>query len=184
VYEEERLMKSVTVGVSDCRFSEHPDTVLVTYALGSCIAVSIHDPALKIGGLLHYMLPESSLHGERADRNPFMFADSGIHSMLRALSLKGVNPRRSVVKLAGGASVMNCVDIFEIGKRNYLAAKKVLWKEGLLISAEAVGGAVSRTVRLDVETGKFFIREAGGSDVELTEARKGVANGTARSDRR
>jgi chemotaxis protein CheD len=113
-----------------------------------------------------------------------MFADSGIHSMLRALSLKGVNPRRSVVKLAGGASVMNCVDIFEIGKRNYLAAKKVLWKEGLLISAEAVGGAVSRTVRLDVETGKFFIREAGGSDVELTEARKGVANGTARSDRR
>jgi chemotaxis protein CheD len=104
-------MKSVVVGVSDCRFSDHPETTLITYALGSCIAVSIHDPALKVGGLLHYMLPESSLHGDRAGRNPFMFADSGIQSMLRTLTQKGVNPRRSVVNLAGGASVMNGIDI-------------------------------------------------------------------------
>jgi chemotaxis protein CheD len=175
-------MKPVVVGVSDCRFSGDPETTLVTYALGSCIAVSIHDPALKIGGLLHYMLPESSLHGQKAEQNPFMFADSGIKAMLRTLTQKGVNPRRTVVKLAGGASVMDGVDMFEIGKRNYLAAKKILWKEGLFISGEAVGGSASRTVRLDVETGKFFIREAGGGDVELTNG-KGGMNGTARSDR-
>ncbi len=177
-------MKPVVVGVSDCRYSDQPETALITHALGSCIAVSIHDPALKIGGLLHYMLPESSLHKQKAEQNPFMFADTGIKSMLRTLTQKGVNPRRTVVKLAGGASVMEGIDIFEIGKRNYLAAKKILWKEGLMISGEAVGGDVSRTVRLEVETGKFFIREAGGSDIELTNAGKGGANGTARSDRR
>lgn len=177
-------MTSVVVGVSDCRFSEHPDTILVTYALGSCIAVSIYDPGLKMGGLLHYMLPESSPHGQKGQQNPFMFADSGIAAMLRTLTQKGLNPRRAVVKLAGGARVMDAANVFEIGKRNYLAAKKILWKEGVLIAGEAVGGEVSRTVRLDVTTGRFFVRESGGGDFELTDARKGVVNGTSSSNRR
>ena len=177
-------MKSVVVGVSDCRFSEQPETTLVTYALGSCIAVSIYDPVLKIGGLLHYMLPEASLHGAKAQQNPFMFADSGIPAMLRGLLAKGLSLRRSSVKLAGGARVMDPAGVFEIGHRNYLAAKKILWKEGLLVSGEAVGGEVSRTVRLDVTNGKFFVREAGGSDFELTNTARGVTNGPSGSNRR
>ncbi len=171
------------MGVSDCRYSSQPETTLITYALGSCIAVSIYDPLLKIGALLHYMLPESSLHGEKAQQNPFMFADSGIAAMLRTLGQKGVNPRRSIVQLAGGARVMDPAGVFEIGKRNYLAAKKILWKEGLLISAEAVGGEVSRTVRLHLDTGRFMVREGGGGDFEL-KAAKGGMNGSAGSNRR
>jgi chemotaxis protein CheD len=175
-------MTAIVVGISDCRFSEHPETKLVTYALGSCIAVSIYDPALKIGGLLHYMLPESNLHGDKAQQHPFMFADSGISAMLRALTQKGLNPRRSVVNLAGGARVMDAAGVFEIGRRNYLAARKILWKEGMLISGEAVGGEVSRTVTLHVDTGKFIVREAGGGEFELTNARRGVSDGIAGSD--
>jgi chemotaxis protein CheD len=63
--------------------------------------------------------------------------------------------------------VLDNEGVFQIGKRNYLAARKILWKAGILISAEAVGGEVSRTTRLEVATGQMWIREAGGVDKEL-----------------
>ena len=72
-----------------------------------------------------------------------------------------------VVRLAGGAQVLDSQGVFQIGKRNYLAARKILWKAGMLISAEAVGGEVSRTTRLDLATGRMWIREAGGVEKEL-----------------
>ncbi len=50
----------------------------MTYALGSCIAVAMHDPVAKVAGLLHYMLPESAIDAAKAQQNPFMFADTGI----------------------------------------------------------------------------------------------------------
>lgn len=168
-------MIPAVVGVSDCKIVSDPDAVLVTYALGSCIAVAIHDPASKTGGLLHYMLPESSLDKTKAKANPYMFADSGIEALVRGMKEKGVNVRRCVVRLAGGAQVLDGEGVFQIGKRNYLAAKKLLWKEGLLIAAEAVGGDVSRTVRLETATGKFWIREAGGKEAELADAKGGAA---------
>jgi len=138
-------MKSVVVGISDCKVSNDLDSTLVTYALGSCIAVALYDPASKVGGLLHYMLPESSLDAQKAQQNPFMFADTGIKALLEAVTANGANARRLVVRLAGGAQVLDNEGVFQIGKRNYLAARKILWKAGILISAEAVGGEVSRT---------------------------------------
>ena len=71
------------------------------------------------------------------------------------------------MRLAGGAQVLDRQGVFQIGKRNYLAARKILWKAGVLISAEAVGGEVSRTIRLDLGTGRLWIREAGGVEKEL-----------------
>jgi chemotaxis protein CheD len=160
-------VKSLVVGISDCKVSNDLDSVLVTYALGSCIAVALYDPASKVGGLLHYMLPESALDARKARQNPFMFADTGIQALLQAVTASGGNTRRMVVRLAGGAQVLDSEGVFQIGKRNYLAARKILWKAGILISAEAVGGEVSRTTRLDLATGQMWIREAGGVDKEL-----------------
>jgi chemotaxis protein CheD len=160
-------MKSLVVGISDCKVSNDPDSALVTYALGSCIAVALYDPAAKIGGLLHYMLPESSLDAQKAQQNPYMFADTGIQALFQAMAAQGAQPRRMVVRLAGGAQVLDSQGVFQIGKRNYLAARKILWKAGVLISAEAVGGEVSRTIRLDLATGRMWIREAGGVEKEM-----------------
>jgi chemotaxis protein CheD len=171
-------MKNVVVGVSDCKLCGDTESTLVTYALGSCIAVSIYDPALRKGGMLHYMLPESSIDPEKGRQNPNMFADTGIGRLLKAASDMGMNLRRLVVHLAGGAQVLDPQGTFQIGKRNYLAAKKILWKAGVLIAAEAVGGEVSRTVRLEVGSGKFWIRESAGAEKELTPgtaASKGAA---------
>jgi chemotaxis protein CheD len=173
-------VKALVVGISDCQISAEPESELVTYALGSCIAVSAWEPQRRIGGLLHYMLPEASLDREKAASNPCMFADSGIEQLFRALRAHGADPRRMVVRLAGGAQVLDPQGVFNIGHRNYQAARKALWKQGALIAAEAVGGLVSRTVRLSVDDGRFRIREGNGFESELpvhSRFRKEVANG-------
>lgn len=164
-------VKPLVVGISDCKVSREIDSMLVTYALGSCIAVAMYDPAVKIGGLLHYMLPESSLDAAKAQQNPFMFADTGIARLIEALTAGGAMPRRMTVRLAGGAQVLDSEGVFQIGKRNYLAARRILWKAGILIAAEAVGGEVSRTTRLELATGRMWVREGGDVERELMEHR-------------
>jgi chemotaxis protein CheD len=140
---------------------------LITYALGSCVAVAIHDPVARVGGLLHLMLPDSSLDPAKAAERPFMFADTGIPLLFRQAYAAGAEKRRIVVHLAGGAQVIDDNGVFNIGKRNHLAVRKVLWRAGVLIASEAVGGTESRTVRLDVASGRFFLRSAGLSEVVI-----------------
>ena len=173
-------MKALVVGISDCQVSAGPDGELVTYALGSCIAVSVWDPQRHIGGLLHYMLPESTMDRNKAESNPCMFADTGIERLFRMATDKGADRRRLVVRLAGGAQVLDPQGVFNIGKRNYQAARKLLWKYGVLIASEAVGGEVSRTVRLSAEDGRFRVREGNGTEIDLplrASSRKEVTNG-------
>ena len=160
-------MSAQVVGISDCKISWDPSDLLVTYALGSCIAVALYDPIAKVGGLLHYMLPDSALDTTKAQQNPFMFADTGIPRLIAAVKSKGAQPSRMIVRLAGGAQVLDNQGTFQIGKRNYLAAKRILWKAGVLIAAEAIGGEVSRTTRLEIATGRMWVREGAGSDAEL-----------------
>jgi chemotaxis protein CheD len=127
--------------------------------------VAVHDPVSRVGGLLHFMLPESSLDLNKARANPFLFADTGVAVLLQHAYGAGVDKRRMVVRLAGGAQVMDSKGIFNIGKRNYLAVRKVLWKAGVMVHAEAVGGVQARTVRLEVGTGRFLLRTAGREEV-------------------
>ncbi|HXN46399.1 MAG TPA: chemotaxis protein CheD [Bryobacteraceae bacterium] len=160
-------MSQLTVGVGDCKTSNAPESVLATYALGSCIAVAIHDPVAGVGGLLHFMLPESSLNPEKASQNPFMFADTGVPLLFRTAYGLGAEKRRLVVRVVGGAQVMDEHGVFNIGKRNHVALRKILWKAGVMVHAEEVGGNTSRTVRLEVATGRFWIRGPGMEDREM-----------------
>jgi len=165
-------VSSLIVGISDCQISDDPGATIVTYALGSCIALTIFDPMTHVGGMLHFMLPESDLHKGKAIENPYMFADSGIPLLFKRAYQLGAEKKRLVVRAAGGAQVMSDQEIFNIGKRNYLALRKILWKAGVMIHAEAIGGSVSRTVRLEVGTGRFTLREAAGPEMELTASRQ------------
>jgi chemotaxis protein CheD len=170
-------MGAVIVGISDCQVSGDPEEVLVTYALGSCIAVAIYDPQARVGGLLHFMLPDSSIDAERGGQRPFMFADTGVPLLFRRAYGLGADKRRMIVRLAGGAQMMDERGVFDIGRRNYLAARKILWKAGVLIESEAVGGNVSRTVRLEVASGTLWLRGAGGIEEGLTKS-PGVPRGS------
>jgi chemotaxis protein CheD len=169
-------MTQIVVGVADCGISDQPDGVLATYALGSCIAIAIHDPVAGIAGLLHFMLPESTIDRSKAQDNPFMFADTGIPLLFRGSFERGADRKRLVVHMAGGAQMVDEAGVFNIGKRNYLAARKLLWKAGIMIQGEAVGGTVSRTVRLEVGSGRLWMREGGSGERELS-ARKEPGKG-------
>ena len=159
-------MTPIVVGISDCQTSKDRNSTLVTYALGSCVGVGVFDPANSVAGLLHILLPESSLDAEKAAKNPCMFADTGVVQLLNRCQEMGAAKSRLRVWLAGGSAVMDTRGVFNIGKRNQLAVRKALWKAGLLTLSEDLGGQGSRTVRLELATGTFWIRAA-GADQEL-----------------
>jgi chemotaxis protein CheD len=151
----------VVVGVADLAVSDDPNETLVTYALGSCLGVAAWDRQARVGGLLHYMLPASSVNPEKALANPAMFGDSGLTAFLERLFHLGATRRHLVLKLAGGAEI-NGPDSFEIGKRNLLLARRLLWKNDLAPQAEAVGGRIGRTMRLEMGSGKVLIKDPQG----------------------
>lgn len=161
------MLKTKTiVNVSDAKVSDDPANVIVTYSLGSCIAVCLYDAAARVGGMLHYQLPASSMEPERARAKPFMFADSGMDLLIDKLMSMGANKKRMNVKIAGGAAMDTGPKGFDIGKRNHLAIRKVLWKHGMFIDAEDVGGSCPRNMYLDLEDGAVTVK-ANGVDKPL-----------------
>ncbi|MDD4734594.1 MAG: chemotaxis protein CheD [Kiritimatiellae bacterium] len=146
--------------------SESAGDVLVTHSLGSCLGFALYDSTMKIGGLLHSMLPLSSTDYPRARKNPAMFVDTGVTKLLEQMFKRGCSRENLVVKVAGGARVLDRQDLFRIGERNYTVFRKVLWKNNLLIAGEDVGGSVSRSVRLELGCGRFYVR-TGSEEREL-----------------
>lgn len=167
-------MNTLVVGVGDMKANGQPECCLVTYALGSCIAVAVYDPLTRVAGLLHFMLPESRLDDAKARRNPFLYADTGVPLLLEAVYRLGARKERLQVRLAGGASMMKQANHFEIGKRNYTAVRKILWREGLMVHGEDVGGHHSRTVWLDQDTGRFWWRDGDRVEREIGGRQKGA----------
>jgi chemotaxis protein CheD len=130
-----------------------------TFALGSCGAVVMYYPKLQAVGMLHLALPESKINPAKGQDCPGYFADLGVPLLLREMVRLGCPPRGRgmVVKMVGGAAVMGFNDTFNIGKRNILAVKKILWGLGMGAVAEDVGGNFSRTVEAGADTGAVFI---------------------------
>jgi len=148
----------ITVDISDFKVTDDPDAVIVTYALGSCIAVVVYDPIKRAGGMIHFMLPMSSTSPDKAKEKPAMFADTGVPLLFGEMYSLGCNKKDLVVKVIGGGSLYDDKGMFNIGQRNYTVVRKLFWKNGILIKAEDVGGAKSRTARLFVGTGKVLVR--------------------------
>ena len=138
--------------------------ILITYALGSCIGLCFHDPRLKLGALLHIMLP---LNMETGRKNPMKYADTGIRETLRQLEAKGASKSRMTVKIAGGAKMfeVNGGNLGNIGQRNIESVHLILRKEVIRLMAEDVGGTVARTLLFDVVSGQGCIRSYGRQDV-------------------
>ena len=142
--------------------------MLVTHALGSCIAVMVHDPVRQVGGMIHYMLPLSSITPEKGIEQPAMFADTGVPLLFHRMYAYSCKKSDLVVRVAGGASINDEMGTFEIGKRNSVVLRKLCWKSGVAITAEQVGGGVSRTVRLFVGNGRTTVRSSDRTEeVEL-----------------
>lgn len=146
--------------VADMKTGEKED-FLITHALGSCLGLMVYDPQEKIGGLLHAMLPLSKINRDKAQNNPYMFVDTGVPALFKALYEMGAEKSRLVVKATGCGNPMGRNEMFKIGQRNYTVLKKLLWKNNILLNAEDIGGTKSRTVNFDVSSGKTIISSNG-----------------------
>jgi len=152
---------NIVVGVSDMKVSDNFESVLITYSLGSCIGIAICDQVARVGGLLHFMLPESSLDPEKAKRKPYMFADTGIPRLFKSAYELGAKKQRLKVIVAGGAQVLDQKGFFNIGKRNYMAVRRMFWKNNVIMDHQEVGGNKNRTIKLILKDGKVLLKTSG-----------------------
>jgi chemotaxis protein CheD len=154
------------VGISDYAVSRAPD-IVVTYALGSCVGICLYDPAKKIGGLSHIMLPESSM-APKGESNRMKFADTAIVDIARDLQKIGAG--RLTAKIAGGAQMFATPatgPMGNIGERNVKAVKAALASLRIPIIAEDTGKNYGRTVFFDLSTGVMKVQSIGKSTHEL-----------------
>ena len=153
--------KNLVVGMADMLASNDSQAHLVTYSLGSCVGVVIYDSAIKVGGLLHAMLPDSTINSDRADAKPYMFVDTGLPALFHAVYALGGLKQRLTVKLVGGAEFLDEKKIFNIGQRNVESVIAMLARNAVRLVARETGGHDSRTVRLELATGNLTIESPG-----------------------
>ncbi len=151
----------ITVNVSDAKVSRDPSEVILTHSLGSCIGVCLYDATARVGGMLHYQLPDSKMNPERAQQSPFMFADTGLKLLVKKLETLGAKRKLLNVKIAGGAAMNTGPKGFDIGKRNCLAIRKLLWRLSMFLDAEEVGGISPRNLYLSISDGTVIMKSNG-----------------------
>ncbi len=156
--------RPVIIGMADVKVSDKPDETLITYALGSCLGIVVHDPVARVAGLLHVMLPSSQIDEAKAKAQPAMFVDTGVPLLFKECYRLGARKERMTVSVAGGSfsGRSDADDTFQIGKRNMLTLRKLLWKNGVLIHVDDTGGVQqSRTMSVNVSTGLVQLRTNG-----------------------
>ena len=154
-------MATIKVGMADLNICKAPD-MITTLGLGSCIGIAVYDPVLKIGGLAHIMLPDSTQM--RNNSNIAKFADTGIEELVKRVVMAGANKKRLVAKIAGGAKmfqVSGLSTVGNVGERNAQASRAKLKQLGIPLLAEDTGLNYGRTVELYPETGEFRIKAVG-----------------------
>lgn len=151
------------VGIAGLHVASAADDEIVTYALGSCLGITMYDPISKVGGLVHVMLPDSSIDKVKAQKQPGMFVDTGMPALLDEMTRTGASRNRLRIAVAGGASAsMSGRDHFQIGELNFRALEAWMIAAGLRLVAQEVGGTnCARTMTLAVASGSVEIRADG-----------------------
>ena len=158
-------MPVTVVDIAEFRVCADREATLVTYALGSCIAVALCDPSRGVAGMIHFMLPLSTTSAERARERPAMFCDTGVPMLFEAMYALGCKKSDLLVYVVGGAQVQDSAGVFNIGKRNYAVLRKMFWKNNIMINAEHVGGDRSRTLTIEVASGRVRLRMGGEESI-------------------
>ncbi len=151
------------ITISDYKVVKSDEDILVTHSLGSCIGLALYDGKAKVGGMLHYMLPFSGANRSREGFNPVMYGDTGIPLLFEEMYKLGAIKERIRIVIVGGAKMKmgQGSDVFSIGQRNVVVAKKLFWKNNVIIDAEDAGGDLSRTFYLDMKTGETWFTTKG-----------------------
>jgi len=142
----------ISVGIGDCKIASNPH-VLVTYSLGSCVAIVLYEHHVKTAALIHALLPEP----KSSNDNPYKYVRSAIPRAVKELEKKGIQKNMLIASIVGGASILKSTVSMSIGKRNVETAKSVLKTYGIKLVVEDTGGSHSRSVYFDVATGRLFV---------------------------
>ena len=160
-------MSHIIVGIAEFKFAEPPQK-LITYGLGSCVAIVLHSKDAIVGSMAHIILPVA--YSDEDNKTPGKFADTAVTAMVQQMEIRGIGPPQLIAKIAGGA------DMFagkfkgtgrRIGARNVLATRKVLDNIGIRLVGQDVGGTVGRTVEYITDTGLLMVRTLRGEVKEL-----------------
>lgn len=152
------ITESVKVGIAELKTAFAPVRIITT-GLGSCVGICLWDPILKIGGMVHIMLPDSTL--VKTVLNKAKYADSGINLLIENMCKCGTEPHRLVAKIAGGAQMFEFPgqsNLLRIGERNVIVVKSILEAKKIKILAEDTGGNYGRTIEFYTDSGKLFVK--------------------------
>lgn len=151
----------IKVGMADLKIAKEPD-VLTTLGLGSCVGIALYDSGLKLGGLAHIMLPDSTQI--KNNSNKAKFADTAIELLLEQMLSEGARKNRIVAKIAGGAHMFdfkNMDDMMRIGTRNVAAVTQILKAVHIPIIAQDTGDNYGRTIEFHTLTGMLRVKTIG-----------------------
>jgi chemotaxis protein CheD len=148
---------TLRVKVADFAVGRNGDTVIATVGLGSCVAIALYDPATRVGGLAHVLLPSESMARDRA--NPAKFPSAAVPMLLA--QMKGLGCDVGVgARLVGGASMFASLlptGGVNIGERNVAASRAALAAAGVPLLAEDVGGDYGRSVYFHLADGRIEV---------------------------
>ena len=143
-------------------------TVLVTVGLGSCVAIALHDPQARVGGLAHILLPSTGMSQDRANRAKF--PSTAVPLLCDRMQALGARAGRIRAKIVGGASMFTSLlsaTGLQIGERNVVATRAALERAGIPIVAQEVGGDYGRSVYFDVRDGSLIVKSLRSGHVVL-----------------
>lgn len=162
------LQHVVKVGIADLQFASSPN-VLRTSGLGSCVGIVIYDLSLKLAGMAHIMLPDSTL-ARRDNLNVLKYADTAMEILIHDILKNGARKHALKAKIAGGAqmfSFSSSNDMLRVGHRNVEAVLRLLDQYNIPIVAKDVGGNSGRTIEFLPETGNLKIRTVNMGEKEI-----------------
>lgn len=161
------MQEIIKVGMADLKAVKSPN-ILTTLGLGSCIGIALYDRQVKVAGLAHIMLPDSTQIKNNV--NKAKFADTGIELLIAQMIALGCTKGRLTAKIAGGAQMFSfgsANDIMKIGMRNAIATKEILSNYNIPILSEDTGGNYGRTIELYSDTGKLVVKTIGHGIKEI-----------------
>jgi chemotaxis protein CheD len=158
-YSPELDREIVCVPLGGCYVTDDPGEVLTT-VLGSCVSACIRDTALGVGGLNHFLLPDSvSDDGAGADDRTDPGNRYGAYAMealINGIMRRGGRREYLEVKLFGGAEVLR--DVSPIGRRNVEFAEAFCQNEGIAVAARHLGGKRARRIQYFPGSGRVRLR--------------------------
>lgn len=154
--------QTISVGLGEVKVTTDSSMYLACFGLGSCVCLCAYDPAAKVAGMAHIVLPESK--SKEVDMTATKYADIAVPVLFEEMIKKGASKSNLIVKLAGAAQMIQApgfASILDMGAKNLAATRTVLKSEGVRVKGEDIGGSKGRSVWLSVANGETMVRTAG-----------------------